>query len=159
MTGYFDDASRAVRDVPRTLSEDAFIAAVAAIEEPIVRDVTLNTGDREFPDDLREKILGIIATQAVYSHAGLPPTEDARWTVITMHYSSLIEALHSAFHALARRRLATRWGRWYDSPRANLVARKDHDEPEEQPVRHCEGCGAVEGQPCSRGGHERNMVL
>lgn len=63
MTSYFDDAARAVSDIPRTLSDDDFLAAVAAIEKPIVECVSLNTGDREFPVDLRETIQSIIATR------------------------------------------------------------------------------------------------
>lgn len=130
MTSYFDDASRLVREIPRDLSRDEYLARIAEVERPIVLDVNLCTGDREFPDDLREKIQGIIAVKSLFRQTEIPCSDEAVDWALTLHYSSLIEDLHSAFHALASRRAETRWGRWSDSPRANLVARKDHDEPE-----------------------------
>ena len=96
-----------------------------------MRDVILCTGDREFPDELREKIMTVIAQKGVYVLSGLPPTEDACAQALAMRYSELIEDLHSAFHALASRRHKARWGLWSDSPRQNLVSRKCHDEPED----------------------------
>jgi hypothetical protein len=130
MTSYFDDATRAVSSLPKGLPDEEYLARVAEIEKPIVHDVLLNTGDREFPDDLREKILGVMAVKGVYSPAGLQPTEGAREYVLTMRYSELLSDLHSAFHALAGRRVKARFGFWSDSPRANLVTRRCHDEPD-----------------------------
>lgn len=128
MTSYFDKASSDVRHIPRDLTDEQFLARVAAIEAPIAHDVSLCTGDREFPNDLREKIQGIIATKAVYQRVReLKPTIAAVEHVLTMRYSEMIEDLHSAFHTLASRRVKTRFGHWYDSPKANLVARDDHD--------------------------------
>jgi hypothetical protein len=136
MTDYFDRATRAVREISRDLSGEDFLREVATIEEPIVRDVLLNTGDREFPDELREKILGAIATKGVFVLSDglgvgkLGPTAEARDYALATRYSELIEDLHSAFHALASRRTRCRWGFWSDSPRQNLVSRKDYDEPD-----------------------------
>ncbi len=130
MTSYFDEASSAVRRLPKDASDETYLSLVAEIEKPIVQDVLLNTGDREFPDDLREKINNVIAVKGVYSPAGLAPTPAAREYVLMMRYSELVSDLHSAFHALAGRRLQTRFGSWSDSPRANLVTRKCHDEPD-----------------------------
>ena len=127
MTSYFDEAERAVSRL--TFSDaESYVRAVADLEEPIIRDVTLNTGDREFPDDLRERILGIIAVKAMRAPGGLPPTQNARDYVLTVRRSELLADLHSAFHALASRRVKCRWGYWSDSPRQNLLSRKCHDE-------------------------------
>jgi hypothetical protein len=130
MTSYFDTASRAVSQLPKDVSDETYLSLVAEIEKPIVQDVLLNTGDREFPDDLREKIVNVIAVKGIYSPAGLEPTPSAREYVLMMHYSELVSDLHSAFHALAGRRIQTRFGSWSDSPRGNLVSRKCHDEPD-----------------------------
>jgi len=123
MTSYFDDATRAVREIPATVKGPAFVAAVRAIEEPVVRDVSLCSGDREFPADLRERVMVAIATKSMYSPAGLSPDPDAVGYVLTCRASELLEVLHSAFHALASRRIVARFGLWDDSPRSNLTRR------------------------------------
>ena len=133
MTSYFDDAERAVHDIFRKrpgVMDEEYLFLVAQIEEPVVQAVLLNTGDREFPDDLRQKILGIIATQAIYQHAGLKPVDEARRYTLACRTSGLLSALHSAFHTLAGRRLRPRFGFWTDSPSQNLVSRDDHDSPQ-----------------------------
>lgn len=69
-----------------------------------------------------------LATKAIYQRSvGLKPTEDAVDWALTLKSSYLVDELHSAFHALGRRRVKTRFGYWSDHPRANLVARDDHD--------------------------------
>jgi hypothetical protein len=132
MTDYFDVAARTIRAIDKTLGDEAYLFAVAEVEKDVVRDVILCTGDREFPDALREKIMTTIACKGVYVLSGLPPTEDARAQALAMRYSELIEDLHSAFHALASRRYKVRWGFWSDSPRQNLVSRKCHDEEQRE---------------------------
>jgi len=140
MTSYFDEASHAVGEIPRDLPNESFLEAIAAIEKPIIECVSLNTGDREFPDDLREKIQSVIAVWAIYQRSPeLKPTERAVDWALTMRSSELVEVLHSAFHALAGRRIKTRFGYWTDSPRANLVSRDDHDAAPKSP---CDVCGA-----------------
>lgn len=129
MTGYFDKAERSVAELPIT-DDESYLEAVAALEQPVIRDVMLNTGDREFPDDLRERILGIIAVKAIRGPGGLPTAEGARDYLLTVRRSELLTGLHSAFHALASRRVKCRWGHWSDSPSQNLLSRRCHDEPE-----------------------------
>lgn len=131
MTSYFD---RAESEVSRLTFSDAesYLRAVALVEENVLRDVLLNTGDREFPDDLRERILGIIAVKALKGPGNLPATQNARDYALSVRRSELLADLHSAFHALASRRVKCRWGYWSDSPSQNLVSRKCHDEPEVQ---------------------------
>jgi hypothetical protein len=129
MTSYFDKAEREASHLT-FLDADSYLEAMAAVEEPVIHDVTLNTGDREFPDDLRERILGIIAVKAVRGPGGLPTTARTRDYVLSVRRSELLADLHSAFHALASRRVKCRWGFWSDSPSQNLLSRKCHDEPE-----------------------------
>ena len=129
MTSYFDEAVHQVNMLPRELVGDDYIKAIAAIEEPVIKTVMLNTGDREFPDDLREKILGIVATKAMHSPAGLSPRSEAVRYTLACRDSEMLHALHSAFHTLAGRRLKARFGFWSDSPTQNLVSRDDHDDP------------------------------
>lgn len=130
MTSFFDDAEHAVHCIAGDhpdIGFDDYLKCVADIEKPVIETVLLNTGDREFPDDMREKILSIIATQAVYQHADLPIPDAVRRRVLGQKLSPCLTALHSAFHELARLRVKTRWGHWSDSPRQNLVSRDSHD--------------------------------
>lgn len=64
MTAYWDAIRHEVQEASR-LPNDAFVEAVMAIETRVIRIVSLTTGDREFPDDLRDKIQGIIAVHAL----------------------------------------------------------------------------------------------
>lgn len=130
MTSYFDKATHAVAALSPALEGDDYLDQVAFIEEPVIRDVQLNTGDREFPDDLREKILGLIATRTMAQPTGLPRPSKAARQVLATRASALLGVLHSAFHDLAGRRLEARFGRWSDSPTQNLLSRDTHDDPE-----------------------------
>ncbi len=124
MTSYFDNAMTAINSISKSLSAEEYLEEVGLVENLVIKDVLLNTGDKEFPDDLREKILNIIATQAVAPPSGLPPLRNACAYAVDCRTSGLISALHSAFHVLAGRRIETRFGRWTDSPLANLKSRE-----------------------------------
>jgi hypothetical protein len=115
MTSYFDIMSGRVHDAAARSAGDDFLAELEAIEAEVIADVTRNTDDREFPPDLRERILTIIATQGVKS-----PTEGRRLATIG-RYSPMIEALHSLYHDLARHRIPVRNGAfaWTDDPTVN----------------------------------------
>lgn len=132
MTHYFDEATRAVRQLSRKVSDEAFLLSVAEIERRVVADVTLNTGDREFPDVWREIILKHIVLCGVHyvldSRSPVQPTKDARDYVITLHASVLLPQLHASFHTLASSRIKTRFGYWSDSPGENLLDRDRHDQ-------------------------------
>lgn len=128
MTAYFDEAMHRSLELDHVSGQDnAYVTAMAEIEEPIVRDVLLNTGDSEFPDDLKQHALKIIAMRAVWC-SGLTRSKEAHDYTLAMHYSRAIEELHSLFHTLAQRRIATRFGLWTDSPRGNIDAMRRHDE-------------------------------
>lgn len=127
MTAYFDDLRREVADFP---AEDPanWIQQLGDIERRVVQEVQLVTGDREFPDDLREKILGAIATKTVYDLSDVvTASKDAVAYATCTKCSDLLETLHSLFHQVANRRVQTRFGLLSDSPRAILKSRTSHD--------------------------------
>jgi hypothetical protein len=127
MTTYFDDLTREVRDQCSQLSRDEpFLLSLEHIEERVVQDVTLCTGDREFPDDLRQEIMGVIAVNRVRTVEGM--SNKANWRAATMRCSPLLISLHQAFHSLASLRVQTRFGILTDDPRANWRDRDAHDE-------------------------------
>lgn len=125
MTSYFDDARTEVREIWFT-SDEEYLGAVAEIEERIIADVNLVTGDREFPDDLREQIQGIIAIRRVRTGPNEPETRAREMARVTRS-SLLISDLHTAFHVVAQRRVKTRFGLLSDNPRQILAARDEHD--------------------------------
>lgn len=127
MTDYFDKAEREVRE--RTAGGDEPLHAARTVEARVVRDVLLCTGDREFPDDLREKILTRIVASGLVDYSGKPRTNaEAEDYASSTRSSDLLGRLHSLFHELARRRHPTRFGPWSDSPEGNLYRRGVADE-------------------------------
>jgi len=127
MTAFFDDLRRHISELSKVAeNDDAFLHGVAIHESVVISMVHLVTGDREFPDDLREKILGHIAALRVATYPGLPPTPGRNRTRIS-RCSTLFEALHDDFHELARRRLDTRFGRLSDDPEGILSRRSAWD--------------------------------
>jgi hypothetical protein len=125
MSSYFDALTREVSDGPQ--EPEAFIEHVRAIEGRVYATITQLTGDREFPDDLRERILGLFATQGVYQPGSLPTPAKAIERALGLHYSRLIEDLHEAFHQVAQRRHETRFGRLSDHPAFDLARRDEVD--------------------------------
>lgn len=130
MTAYFDEMSRQIRHEFEICGDDdqQLLEAVMGIEAQLYRDVTAITGDREFPDDLREKMLGVLAVRCVFQPHDLPIPEKARERVLArVGYSRAVENMHDLFHDLARRGIATRFGRWNDDPSYCKVLRDEHD--------------------------------
>ncbi len=129
MSSYFDAMMSQVSDAAeRFPSDDIFLAHVAGIERRMFDTVSLVTGDREFPDDLREKIMGAFATHAVFSRGEMPPMARTLDYVLSVRCSRLIDDIHELFHDLARRRIQTRFGRFSDNPPMILALRDEHDE-------------------------------
>lgn len=133
MTAYWDDIRRQVREASDH-TNDVFVETVIDIETRVIRDVSLTTGDREFPHDLREKVQGIIAVNAIdfgrYIFDG--PTSSSRQLVnerakawlLTMRYSIMLEELHSTFHYVGQRRAPNRFDTFFtDDPTSFLRAR------------------------------------
>jgi hypothetical protein len=80
MSSYFDDKSKRVSEAGESFRGDdqSYLRAVADIESELIHDVTLAVGDREFPADLRERAMALIARWHVGTFATLPPLEEAR---------------------------------------------------------------------------------
>ena len=130
MTAYWDALRREVQDAS-SLSNDDFVEVVIQIEARVIRTVSLTTGDREFPDDLRQQIQGIIAVHAVDPGCHVferSSTElanaRAKARLLTMRSSILLEELHRAFHQVGERRAVNRYdGYFTDDPSSFLRAR------------------------------------
>ena len=129
MTAYFDDLSRQVRTLSEEIEdEDEFINAVAdEVEEGLIKTVSLATGDREFPYDLREKIQNVVALNRLKGPDGTLWNGELLFHARISRSSSLVENLHSAFHEVARRRVKTRFGVLLDDPSTIVCLRDDHD--------------------------------
>lgn len=135
MSSYFDAIMREFRDIS-PLPEEEFLARATEIETRVIREVSLTTGDREFPEDLREKIQTCIAMMVYdyepYASDGrarerkIPLNENSRDWLLTMRYSRMCERLHSLFHELASRRIQHRFGGlFFDSPTMFLKQRDE----------------------------------
>ena len=131
MTAYWDVLRCEVQDASQ-LSDDNFVETVIAIETRVIRAVSLTTGDREFPDDLRQQIQGVLAAHAIDPGRHLferPSTElanaRARAWLLTTRSSILLEELHRSFHRVGERRAVNRYdGYFTDDPSSFLRARE-----------------------------------
>lgn len=136
MTSYFDEKTREVAEAADDCDDFSTLKTlVAHIELRVIEQVVLVTGDREFPDDLRERILKAIATRAVCHYAGLEPRRVALEYLEATSMSALLDALHSLFHEVARRRIKTRFGLLQDSPRGILVLREEWEDDHYKSLR------------------------
>ncbi len=116
MSSYFDEKVSVIRQVENT-SDGEFLKRVREIELIITREVSLCTGMRFFPDDLREKIQTcIVKYQARTGSRGESHT-------LIQRRSVLIDELHSLFHEVATRRIDTPFGLLTDNPKGNTMRR------------------------------------
>jgi hypothetical protein len=125
MTTYFDNAAQEVTS-SAGLPDNEFLAVVQSVETQVCVDVSLCTGDREFPASLRERIMEAIAVWQCRTDAGVP-TRGRQCSLVTRS-SHLIGELHGLFHRLAAGRVKTRFGMLTDDPEANLKMRAYHEE-------------------------------
>jgi len=129
MSAYFDEMVDGVRQAADRDSDDVtFLRRVRDAEEPAQKEIPLLTGDREFPEDLRERILTAIARKSLrLKHDGAGYFKPALDRVLALRKSVLLDELHSLFHEVAERRIQTRFGLLTDNPRADLAVRRAHD--------------------------------
>ena len=135
MSSYFDAKTREVSEASDANRNDdtAFLTAVANIEAEMIRDVSLVAADREFPADLREKIVGLIVRWHVGTSSPLTPmSAKARDYALCVRSSELVETMHSLFHEIASRRINTRFGLLTDHPQHIVNCCKEHDEDQVQ---------------------------
>jgi hypothetical protein len=119
MTEFFDSRTRT--------AEQGFDFAVE-VEKEVIHYVSLVTGDREFPPDLREEAQRTIALWSLGPLGKLKPRPEAVQYYETMNLSRLLSDLHSFFHKVAALRLESRFGILSDDPLDILIRRDDEDE-------------------------------
>ena len=128
MSSYFDDLGMQLAHAEQ-LPEPAFLAVIEDVEEGLYKTVTQVTGDIEFPDDLRQKIMGAFAVHGIYQPGKLEPTEKALDYTMSVRCSRVLDQIHELFHDLARRNLWTRFGRLGDNPPMILALREEWEKP------------------------------
>jgi len=138
------------------LSDVELVRQVVALETRIIRDVSLVTGDKDFPETWREEIQQAITKCALdyeaYIHRDdkhpwrpwdmcddkhpwgpwydvrvLPLHDEARKWLLTIRHSRLIGVLHSLFHRVASERIPHRFGGWFGDNPADV--REEQDNP------------------------------
>lgn len=122
MTAYFDQWQDAVCHAADQAEDDAmFLELLAGIEERVIRDVSLCTGDREFPEHHREQAMTLISLHRV---GGPVPAHSSRLDATLGRCSPMLDTLHSFFHRLAGQKIRTAYGLLSDDPIDN-VRRRD----------------------------------
>lgn len=135
MTAYFDNRTRHVRELCEHGADARMVAE--QVEAEVIRQVTLVCGDREFPDDMRERMMNAIAVLRLDGIGNvIPAAAQALETLEGSATSELVETLHELFHELARRRIQVRFGYLTDSPEDILVRRDAFDNQETIDVPH-----------------------
>jgi hypothetical protein len=124
MSSYFDQKTHEVSELPA----QTLLAGTTEIEREMINVIVLVVGDREFPADLREKAMRLIAQWHVGSYAELPPRQEAIDFLLSTHDSELVMSMHSLFHEVASRRIVTRFGWLSDHPLDILHRRDEYDE-------------------------------
>ena len=131
MSSYFDELNRKVAQAAEDHeSDEDFLVELMVIEGDLYHDVTRFTGDREFPDDLRERIMGMFAVKGVFQPGYTPIPERAADYALATRSSLLVEDMHDFFHDVARRRVLTRFGLLSDHPKF------DGDRRDREDVEH-----------------------
>jgi len=128
MTSFFDDYNREVSAAAETeMPDKAFLFFIAYLEREMIPKINLVTGDREFPEELREKIQGLIAMNRTTSVGDIKARQQALDEATLGRTCPLVTELHRAFHVVGSRRIKTRFGVLSDNPDVNLAMRADHD--------------------------------
>ncbi len=135
MSSYFDKFDREVRGLRVEMPDDGeFVKALGEMEQTMYRDVTAISGDREFPETFREKMLNAFALESVMPGTlpVLKPAARAVEMVALLGASLVSRTLHEYHHQLTRERIGTRFGYLSDSPTQNLLLRDSYDEEREE---------------------------
>lgn len=115
MSRYFDQFERIISDD---------FSQIVEIENRVKKDVLLVTGDLDFPDDLRQSIVGAISIYGYESSTGIETTGN-KFSDASRR-SRLISELHSLFHEVAERHIKTRFGSLSDNPERILRLRDEY---------------------------------
>lgn len=137
MSSYWDSIRTEVNTLADQLKDnpEAFAIQVQLVEDRVLHTVDLVTGDRDFPDDLRERIQGLIAKKSIRAFEmmkGMFPKimstsfRDPREDLKAFWHHELFEDLHSLFHDVATRRHQHRFGGYFsDNPDGFLRVRDE----------------------------------
>ena len=117
MTAFFDKAERDF-----STNGVVILSEAVAIERKVAATVVALIGDIEFPEPLRDKIIGIIAVDSICASVVLGVNHRAARWAERGDRSTMLTKLHEAFHELARSRIPTRFGILSDDPEAMLRA-------------------------------------
>ena len=119
MTAFWDQREREIH-------EAGTIEEAIALEKATFDIVTQLTGDREFPNHVREQALIIMATKSISDcPKGIPGGGRRHYEVAKL--CQAVSSLHCLWHFLAEDRITTRFGLLTDSPDEDLRARDKHD--------------------------------
>ena len=110
-------------------SDNTFIEKLAVIEEGVVDDIRRICSDREFPDDIRHRIWGVVEDWCIapITRAAHPGTHKAIAECRMCQTSCMINHLATIFEELAVRRIDTRFGLLTDDPQEIWEAREKHE--------------------------------
>lgn len=122
MTAYFDEVSSEISSGSNTVDD------IIGIEQRVISHALLVCGDREFPDDLREEIMTIIAVNGIFPYVShsyrergrkdvdILVNENAQKYAEVSKSSKMLPLLHEAFHHVGERRIEARFGLLTDDP-------------------------------------------
>jgi len=113
MTKYWDDLEEAAKE--------SFESALGC-EEIAKQHCLLVSGDKEFPDRFREKVLEIIVKDGLESMLG--QNQESVMFYNALRRSRLLSSLHSLWHQIAALRVRTRFGVILDDPRDTIKTRE-----------------------------------
>ena len=114
MTSFFDDLHYAIQKASNP-------EEVGDIERNALKIISLATGDREFPQEWRDRVWMSIAGARRLRQERQGSGFDQ------METSVMFGDLHNIFHALANARIETRFGVLMDNPAAIVEIRDGHD--------------------------------
>ena len=115
MSSYFD---KHIAGIKYYSDRSNFLEEAQAIEDEVIHEINLVTGDKFFPSDLRDKIQGAIAVWAI-----LGSGDKGKERFGIMQKSYLLDELHQLFHELAQRRIEAPYGPLNDNP-ADILKRR-----------------------------------
>lgn len=133
MSSYFDSFDRQVSllaDQFRGGDDLAFLKAVQELESGMKRTCELFAGDKDTPEEVRQRIIRCVTTCRVYFDADMPGLGDspANEYVAACRLSKMSQEMHRIFHDIARMHLKTRYGVVMDNPEAAVRARDAYAE-------------------------------
>lgn len=114
MTAFFDALER---------DNGQDLESMIETERQLKKLANLVIGDREFPDNLRQECLLVIAKNEIKNEALDVINEKNHQMYLALSQSRLVVALHSFWHRVATSNIVTRFGKLTDNPKAAILDR------------------------------------